>query len=139
MGWGAFRQAQGPEPVEGQPEANNQSASKTMLNPIQSESLASLWRKGEAREVSSLSVKGGEERHRSTAFAASARLGGYGMCGGGMGGSWCDVKWGSRPGTGAAFMATRPEEPRPGGDRALVVAKKRVTTVEQRGVGRRKP
>jgi len=56
-----------------------------------------------------------------------------------MEGSWCDVKWGSRLGKGAEFMAGRSEEPRPGGDRTLVVAKKRVTTVERRGVGRRKP
>jgi hypothetical protein len=61
------------------------------------------------------------------------------MCGDRMDGSWCDVKWGSRPGTGAEFMAGRSEEPRPGGDRALIRAGKRVTTVEQRGVGRRKP
>jgi len=122
-----------------QPEANIQSANKTMLNPIQSESPASLWRKGEAREVSSLSEKGGGRRHQSTAFAASARQGGFGMCGGRMDGSWCDVKWGSQPGTGAEFMTTRSEEPRPRGDRALVVAKKRVMTVERRGAGRRKP
>ena len=61
------------------------------------------------------------------------------MCGGGLEGSWRDVKWGSRLGTGAEMRAERPEEPRPRGDRALVGAKKRIITVEQRGVGRRKP
>lgn len=61
------------------------------------------------------------------------------MCGGRMERSWCDVKWGSRLGKGAEFMAERSEEPRPRGDRALIVAEKRVMTVERRGAGRRKP
>jgi len=42
-----------------------------------------------------------------------------------MDGSWCDVKWGSRLGTGTEFMTNRSEEPCPRGDRALVVAKSR--------------
>ena len=41
-----------------------------------------------------------------------------------MDGSCCDVKWGSRTKGEAEFMAQEPEEPRLGGDRALVVAKK---------------
>ena len=122
-----------------QPEANIQPVSNTMLNPIQSESLASLCSKGEAREVSTLPDRGGVRRHQSPALAACARKGGFGMFGGGMAGSWSDVKRGSRPGTGAAFMAIEPEEPHPGGDRAPIVAEKRVTTVEPRGVERRSP
>jgi hypothetical protein len=122
-----------------QPETNIQSTNKNMLNPIQSESQASLWSKGEAREVSFSPVKGGNKRHQSHVNTAKARCDGFGMFGGRMEGSWCDVKWGSRLGTGAEFMTGRSEEPHPRGDRALVVAMKRVTTVEPRGVGRRNP
>jgi hypothetical protein len=40
--------------------------------------------------------------------------------------SWSDMNQGSRAGEGAAFMVCgRPEEPRPEGDRAFVVALKR--------------
>lgn len=46
------------------------------------------------------------------------------MVGGRMVGSCRDVKRGSRTKGGAEFMAKEPEEPRLGGDRALVVAKK---------------
>jgi hypothetical protein len=43
-----------------------------------------------------------------------------------MVGSWSDMNQGSRSGKGAAFMVSRrPEEPRPEGDRASIVAKKR--------------
>ena len=39
--------------------------------------------------------------------------------------SWSDMNQGSRSGEGAAFMVCgRPEEPRPEGDRAFVVALK---------------
>jgi len=110
-----------------------------MMNPIQSESQASLWSKGEAQEVSFSFEKGGDKRHQTLALTARAQRGGFGMFGGRMVGSWCDVKWGSRLGTGAEFMAGRSEEPRPRGDRALIVAEKRVMTVERRGAGRRKP
>lgn len=46
------------------------------------------------------------------------------MVGGRKVGSCCDVKRGSRTKRGAEFMAKEPEEPRLGGDRILVVAKK---------------
>jgi hypothetical protein len=40
--------------------------------------------------------------------------------------SWSDMNQGSPAGEEAAFMAAvRPEEPRPEGDRAFIVAKKR--------------
>ena len=40
--------------------------------------------------------------------------------------SWSDMNQGSRSGEGAAFMVSRrPEEPRPEGDRASIVAWKR--------------
>ena len=44
-----------------------------------------------------------------------------------MVGSWSDMNQGSRVGKGAAFMDCHggPEEPRPEGDRASVVVKKR--------------
>ena len=66
-----------------------------MMNPIQSESQASLWSKGEAQEVSFSSEKGGDERHQTHVPPARARRGGFGMFGGRMVGSWCDVKWGT--------------------------------------------
>jgi hypothetical protein len=54
-----------------------------------------------------------------------------------MVGSWSDMNQGSRPGKGTAFMVCRrPEELCPGGDRASVVAKKRVMPVESREPGR---
>jgi len=46
------------------------------------------------------------------------------MVGGRMDGRWCDVKRGSRTKGGAEFMVKGPKEPRLGGDRTLVGAKK---------------
>src|SRR5260221_5542057 len=56
----------------------------------------------------------------------SARVGMHGVGGDRMARSWSDMNQGSRTGKGTAFMAERPEELCPGGDRASVVAKKRV-------------
>jgi hypothetical protein len=61
----------------------------------------------------------------------------HGVVGDRMVGSWSDMNQGSRTGEGTAFMVCgRPEELCPGGDRASVVAKKRVMPVEPREAGR---
>jgi len=95
-----------------------------MMNSIRFQTTASLRTIGEAREAQSFLSKGGQKTRQFPVLTARARQELSGMVGGRMVGSCCDVKRGSRPEGGAEFMAKGSEEPRLGGDRALVVAKK---------------
>jgi hypothetical protein len=109
-----------------QPEANDQSVNKTMMNSIRPRCIgepAPLWRSQErkpsreGRAAISRPIPG-ENREQ--------QIGMHRVVGDRMVGSWSDMNQGSRPGKGTVFMVRRrPEELCPGGDRASVVAKKR--------------
>jgi hypothetical protein len=109
-----------------QPEANDQSVNKTMLNSIRPRCIgepASLWRSQERNP----SRKGGAAIPRPIPGEHSEQqIGMHRVVGDRMVGSWSDMNQGSRLGKGTAFMVCkRPEELCPRGDRAFVVAKKR--------------
>ena len=108
-----------------QPEANCQSISITMLNSIRLYPLASLLFTGEAKNRKPVRVGQGNLGNPCCVETVSVAAGMDGVIGDGMAGSWSDVNQGSRAGKGTAFMAPRPEEPCPEGDRASVGAKKR--------------
>jgi len=95
-----------------------------MMNSIRFQTTASLRVKGEAREAQAAPERGGQEKRQIPVMTARARRGLSEMVGGRKVGSCRDVKRGSRTKGGAEFMAKELEEPRLGGDRALVVAKK---------------
>ena len=108
-----------------QPEANCQSVNTTMMNSILLYPLASLLGYGEA-EIRKPTREGqGNFDDPCYVETVSAAVGMDGVFGDGKAGSWSDVNQGSRAGEGAEFMAQRPEEPCPEGDRASVGAKKR--------------
>ena len=82
-----------------QPEANNQSISKTMLNSIRPDTTASPLAKDEARDRKP--TREGQGNFGSPrCYPASASQGVCRVIGDGMEGSWSDVKWGTRPGKG---------------------------------------
>jgi hypothetical protein len=109
-----------------QPEANDQSIIKKMMNSIRPDALASLRFQGEAKN-GNRPVKGERKfRDLSLESTVSSKIGMHGVFGDRMVGSWSDMNQGSRTGKGTAFMTCRrSEELYPGGDRAFVVAKKR--------------
>ena len=109
-----------------QPEANDQSINKTMLNSIRPRCIgapAPVWRSQErkpSREGRAAIARPipGENREQ--------QIGMHRVVGDRMVRSWSDMNQGSRTGKGTLFMDRgRPEELYPGGDRASVVAKKR--------------
>ena len=109
-----------------QPEANDQSIIKKMMNSIRPYALASLLAKGEAQNGSrprkGITATPRPELRRTV----SAVTGMHGVGGDRMVGSWSEMNQGSRFGKGTAFMIGRgSEEPYPKGDRAFVVARKR--------------
>ena len=82
-----------------QPEANNQSISKTMLNSIRPDTTVSPLAKDEARDRKP--TREGQGNFGSPrCYPASASQGVCRVIGDGMEGSWSDVKWGTRPGKG---------------------------------------
>ena len=97
-----------------------------MMNSIRPDALASLRFNGEAKN-GNRPVKGERKfRDLSLESTVSSKIGMHGVFGDRMVGRWSDMNQGSRTGKGTAFMVERPEELCPGGDRASVVAKKRV-------------
>ena len=106
-----------------QPETNNQSVINKIMNSIRFQREASLLVKGEAREMHADPWRA-RRLHRTTASSANAQRGLSRMVGDRMVGSCCDVNRGSRPVKEAAFMTKGSEEPRTGGDRVPVGAKK---------------
>ena len=110
----------------GQPEANNQSIINKMMNSIRPGALASMRRISEARDGSRPGKGRRQLRGLTCGETVSAKAGVHRVGGDRMVGSWSDMNQGSRSGEGAAFMVSRrPEEPRPEGDRASIVAWKR--------------
>ncbi len=109
-----------------QPEANDQSIIKKMMNSIRPDALASLLSEGEAQN-GSRSGKGERQlRDLTCGETVSVGPGVHGVGGDRMVGSWSDMNQGSRFGKGTAFMVCRrSEEPYPKGDRASIVAQKR--------------
>ena len=89
-----------------QPEANNQSLIKKMMNSIRPDALASLLGKGEAQN-GSRPVRGRQLRDLACGEHSERRTGVHGVGGDRMVGSWSDMNQGSRSGEGAAFMAAR--------------------------------
>ena len=109
-----------------QPEANDQSIIKKMMNSIRPDALASLLAKGEARNGSRPGKGTTATPRPELRRTVSAVTGVHGVGGDRMVGSWSDMNQGSRIGKGTAFMTGRgSEEPCPKGDRAFVVARKR--------------
>src|SRR5271166_4901985 len=109
-----------------QPEANDQSIIKKMMNSIRPDALASLLVKGEAQNGSRPGKGTAATSRPDLRQAVSVGTGVHGVGGDRMVGSWSDMNQGSRIGKGTAFMTGRgSEEPCPKGDRAFVVAKKR--------------
>jgi hypothetical protein len=96
-----------------QPEANNQSIIKKMMNSIRPDALASMRRKW--RSPRRKPTREGMRQLRGLTCGETVSAG-----------TGVHMNQGSRSGEGAAFMVCRrPEEPRPEGDRASVVALKR--------------
>jgi hypothetical protein len=91
----------------GQPEANNQSIIKKMMNSIRPDALASLLGKGEAQNGSRPGKGDRQLRDLTCGETVSAGTGVHGVGGDRMVGSWSDMNQGSRTGQGAAFMAAR--------------------------------
>ena len=89
-----------------QPEANNQSIIKKMMNSIRPDALASLLGKGEAQN-GSRPVRARQLRDLACGEHSERRTGVHGVGGDRMVGSWSDMNQGSRSGEGAAFMAAR--------------------------------
>src|SRR5271165_2108278 len=109
-----------------QPEANNQSIIKKMMNSIRPDALASLLGKGEAQNGSRPGKGQRQLRDLDCGEHSERRTGVHGVGGDRMVGSWSDMNQGSLFGKGTAFMTGRgSEEPYPKGDRAFVVAQKR--------------
>jgi hypothetical protein len=108
-----------------QPEANCQSVSKTMLNSIRPDALASLLVKGEAWNRKPTREGQGDSGGLRGGETVSAAAGMHGVGGDRMAGSWSDVNQGSRAGGRNGVHGPRPEEPSPEGDRAFVVVRKR--------------
>jgi hypothetical protein len=97
-----------------------------MMNSIRPDALASLLLKGEAKNENR-PVKGERTfRDLSLESTVSSRIGMHGVVGDRMVGSWSDMNQGSRSGEERrSWPLGGPEEPRPEGDRASVVARKR--------------
>jgi len=108
-----------------QPEANYQSLSKTILNSIRPDAMASLRLKGEAKNWKLPRRGKGDSDDLYCVRTVSVITGLHRVIGEGMAGSWGDVNQGSRAGKRKAFMAEVGPKSNPEGDRALVVAKKR--------------
>jgi hypothetical protein len=109
-----------------QPEANDQSIIKKMMNSIRPDALASLLAKGEAQNGSRPGKGTAATSRPDLRREVSVGTGVHGVGGDRMVGSWSDMNQGSRIGKGTAFMTGRgSEEPCPKGDRAFVVARKR--------------
>src|SRR4029077_14159798 len=109
-----------------QPEANDQSINKTMMNSIRPEALASLLSKDEAKN--GIRPGKGERKIRDLSLEStvSRKIGMHGVVGDRMVGSWSDMNQGSRAGKERrSWLLAEPEEPWPEGDRASVVARKR--------------
>ena len=108
-----------------QPEANDQSVNKTMMNSIRPRCIGepAFLRRSQERKPSR---KGGAAISRPIPGEHSEQqIGMHRVDGDRMVGSWSDMNQGSRTGKGTAFMVCRrPEELYQGGDRAFVVAKK---------------
>ena len=120
-----------------QPEANSQSISKTMLNSIRPNALASLRNKGEAQNW--MPPRGGDQgdssdSERGQTVSVLRRV--QAVVGDGMGGSWRDVTQGSSPVERNGAEGHWAAAPVPGDDRASIRAMKRVTTAEQREAGK---
>ena len=107
-----------------QPEANDQSVNKTMMNSIRPRCIGepAFLRRSQERKPSR---KGGAAISRPIPGEHSEQqIGMHRVVGDRMVGSWSDRD--HEPGKGTAFMVCRrPEEMCPGGDIASVVAKKR--------------
>jgi hypothetical protein len=109
-----------------QPEANDQSINKKMMNSIRPDALASLLAYGEAQNGSRPGKGATATSRPDLRRTVSVGTGVHGVGGDRMVGSWSDMNQGSRYGKGTAFMTARgSQEPCPKGDRAFVVAKKR--------------
>ena len=109
-----------------QPEANNQSIIKKMMNSIRPDALASLLGKGEAQDGSRPGKGLRQLRGLTCGETVSAETGVHRVGGDRMVGSWSDMNQGSRAGKERrSWLQVEPEEPRPEGDRASVVASKR--------------
>src|SRR5208282_1258970 len=103
-----------------QPEANNQSIIKKMMNSIRPDALASLLGKGEAQNGSRPGKGQWQFRDLDCGEHSERRTGVHGVGGDRMVGSWSDMNQGSLFGKGTAFMTGRgSEEPYPKGDRAF--------------------
>jgi len=88
-----------------QPEANNQSIRKKMMNSIRPDALASLLGKGEAQNGSRPGKGQRQLRDLDYGEHSERRTGVHGVGGDRMVGSWGGMNQGSRSGEGAAFMA----------------------------------
>ena len=110
-----------------QPEANCQSVSKTMLNSIRPEALASLLARGEAWNRKPACEGSGDSGSLRGGQTVSPAAGVPEVVGDSMAGSQSEVNQGSRAGNsdGVHGLADRSEEPCPEGDRASVGASKR--------------
>ena len=90
----------------GQPEANNQSIIKKMMNSIRPDALASMRGRGEAQDGSRPGKGVRQLRGLTCGETVSAGTGVHRVGGDRMVGSWSDMNQGSRSGKEAAFMAT---------------------------------
>lgn len=108
-----------------QPEANCQSVSKTKLNSIRPDALASLLAKGEAWNQMLTKEGQGDSGALRCGETVSVAAEMHGVVGDRMAGSWSDVNQGSRSGTSNGVHGQRPEEPFSEGDRVSVGARKR--------------
>jgi hypothetical protein len=117
-----------------QPEANDQSINKTMLNSIRPDALASRQMYGEAKNGNR--PEKGEKKIRDLppGETVSSRVGVHGVFGDRMVRSWNDMNQGSRAGKErSSWLQVGPEESYPEGDRAFVVAKKQGNTCGAKG------
>ena len=109
----------------GAPEANDQSISKTKLNTIRPDALASPQVKGEAKN-GIRPGKGGRKIHNLRAGeTVSSATGMHGVIGDRMVRSWSEMNQGSPAGEERSSWPVGPKEPAPEGDRAFIVARKR--------------
>jgi hypothetical protein len=110
----------------GQPEANNQSIIKKMMNSIRPDASASMRRFSEAQDGSRPGKGLRQLRGLTCGETVSAGTGVHRVGGDRMVGSWSDMNQGSRAGKERrSWLQVEPEEPRSEGDRASVVAQKR--------------
>src|SRR5437667_3566399 len=90
-----------------QPEANDQSIIKKMMNSIRPDALASLLGKGEAQNGSRPGKGLRQLRDLTCGESSGVGTGAHGVGGDRMVGSWSDINQGSRLGKGTAFMTGR--------------------------------